>query len=59
MKKKVLFVCLWFIYSFNCVTEASGDQVAQLMSRGMGLLRSRLEVSRKCQPIRWSLVILA
>lgn len=46
-----IYVCLLSIYSFSCVIETSGDPVALLMSKGTGLLKSRLEVSRKCQPI--------
>lgn len=52
-KREVLFVCLLFIYSFDCVVETSGERVAQLMSEGMGMLKSRLDVSRKYQPIQW------
>ena len=52
-KKEVLCICLLFIYSFDCVVETSGERVAQLMSKGMGMLKSGLDVSRKYQPIRW------
>ena len=54
-----LFICFLFIQSIVLLRPCSGDHVAQLMSKSLGLLKSGLEVGRKCQPIRWSLVILA